>query len=170
MQMIETTRLLIKPLTYSQLVKYTRADYSLEEELGIKPSLHTISPELKEALENTILPHTADSSKNYFYSTLWTLILKDENRMVGDLCFMGEPGIDGAVEVGYGTYEEFRKSGYMTEAIGAMIEWAKQQSEIKVIIASTEMTNKASYSVLLKNGFIKSGESGSLINWQLQLK
>lgn len=168
--MLETTRLLIKPLTYSQLVKYARADYSLEEELGINPSTHVISAELREALDKTILPNTADSSRNYLFSTLWTLISKTDNLMVGDLCFMGEPGTEGVVEVGYGTYEDFQKLGYMTEAIGAIIEWAKQQPEIKAIIASTEMTNKASYSVLLKNGFNKSVESGSLINWRLQLK
>lgn len=33
--MIETTRLLIRPLTYDQLVKYIKCDHSLEAELNL---------------------------------------------------------------------------------------------------------------------------------------
>jgi hypothetical protein len=29
--------------------------------------------------------------------------------MVGDICFVGEPNTEGEVEIGYGTYENFRK-------------------------------------------------------------
>ena len=54
--MIETERLVLKPLTYDQLVKYIRADNSLETELNLNQTSRTISPALKEALEQTILP------------------------------------------------------------------------------------------------------------------
>ena len=63
--MIETARLLIKPLTYDQLVKYTRNDNSLEKELGLGFTNRVISAELQEALENTILPSVSDLQKNY---------------------------------------------------------------------------------------------------------
>ena len=89
--MIETKRLLIKPLSYYQIRKYLKNDNSLETELNLDRSSRSISEELKEALENTILPNVADTSKNYLFSTLWTLILKEQNKMVGDLCFYGEP-------------------------------------------------------------------------------
>jgi ribosomal-protein-alanine N-acetyltransferase len=105
--MIETDRLVLRPLTYEQLIKYTKCDNSLEEELNLNESSRTISPELKEAFEQTILPNVADKSKNYLYSTLWTAISKAENKMVGDLCIYGEPNTDGEIEIGYGTYEEF---------------------------------------------------------------
>ncbi len=167
--MIETERLLIKPLSYSQLVKYIQVDNSLETELNLNETSRTISPDLKEALEQTILPHVADTSKNYLYSTLWTVISKADNKMVGDLCFVGEPNANGEVEIGYGTYDEFQRRGFMTEAVGGMIEWAKQQPEVKAIIASTDKTNVASYSVLLKNNFTKTGGSEELFHWKLQL-
>ena len=104
--MIETERLILKPLTYGQLKKYIRPDNSLETELKLNVTSRTISPELKEALEQTILPNVADTGKNYLFSTLWTVISKEENKMVGDLCFVGEPNTEGEVEIGYGTYEE----------------------------------------------------------------
>ena len=113
--MIETERLILKPLTYWQLIKYIKCDNSLEAELNLNKTSRTLSSELKEAFEQTILPNVADRSKNYLYSTLWTAISKAENKMVGDLCIIGEPNADGEIEIGYGTYEEFRNKGFMTE-------------------------------------------------------
>ncbi|MFZ1702739.1 MAG: GNAT family N-acetyltransferase [Saprospiraceae bacterium] len=168
--MIETKRLIIKPLSYQQLVKYTKCDNSLEEELNVQSSTRTIAPELKEALEQTILPNVADTTKDYLYSTLWTIISKDENKMVGDLCFVGGVNSVGEIEIGYGTYEEFQKKGFMTEAVGGMIAWAKSQPKIFSIIASTEKENIGSFTILLKNHFLKIGETKTLIHWKLNLK
>ncbi len=168
--MIETERFRIQPLTYEQLVKYILNDNSLETELHLNPASRSISPDLKEALEQTILPAVCDSNKNYLFSTLWTIISKSGNKMVGDLCFVGEPNADGEVEIGYGTYEEFQGKGFMTEAVGGMIGWAKEQSGVKAIIASTDKSNVASYSVLVKNNFIKTGETETMFNWRLPIK
>jgi ribosomal-protein-alanine N-acetyltransferase len=167
--MIETARLILKPLTYEQLVKYIRCDGSLEAELKLNGTSRTMSPELKEALEQTILPNVADSTKNYLYSTLWTAISKADNKMIGDLCIVDEPNAEGAIEIGYGTYDEFQGRGFMTEIVGGIIDWAQTQSLVKSIIASTEKTNAASFKVLEKNSFIKTGETGTLYNWKLEL-
>lgn len=168
--MIETERLLLRPLTYEQLVKYIKCDNSLETELDLKETSRTISPELKEALEQTILPNVADSTKDYLYSTLWTVILKSENKMVGDVCIVGEPNADGEIEIGYGTYQEFQKKGFMTEAVGGMIKWAEIQPKVSSIIASTNKDNIASFTILVKNNFIKVGETEMLFNWRLGVK
>jgi len=168
--MIETERLILKPLTYGQLVKYTKCDNSLEEELNLNKTSRTISPELKEAFEQTILPNVADKTKNYLYSTLWTAISKAENKMIGDLCIVGEPNADGAIEIGYGTYDEFQGKGFMTEIVGGIIEWIKTQENVKSIIASTDRTNTASFRVLEKNNFIKVGETETLFNWMLKIQ
>ncbi|MFN3487832.1 MAG: GNAT family N-acetyltransferase [Emticicia sp.] len=168
--MIETERLILRPLTYEQLIKYTKADNSLEEELKLEKSPRSISPELREALEDSIIPLVANSDKNYLYSTLWTLILKEEKRMVGDLCFKGEPNIDGEIEIGYGTYFEFRRKGYMTEAVGEMLKWAKTQPKILKVLASTEKSNISSQRILKSNNFSQIEEVGSIINWEIKVK
>lgn len=167
--MIETKRLILKPLTYEQLIKYTKCDNSLESELKLNKTSRTISPELKDAFEQTILPNVADKSKNYLYSTLWTAISKSENKMIGDLCIVGEPDASGEIEIGYGTYEEFQNRGFMTEIVSGMIEWAKTQPNVKALVASTEKTNTASFKVLEKNMFQKTGETETLYNWRLTL-
>lgn len=167
--MIETQRLTLKPLSYEQLVKYTKCDNSLEEELNLNETSRTISAELKEAFEQTILPNVADKSKNYLYSTLWTAISKTENKMVGDLCIVGEPNTDGEIEIGYGTYDEFQNKGFMSEIVSGIIIWTKTQPLVKAIIASTEKTNTASFKVLEKNNFIKISETETLYNWKLEI-
>lgn len=167
--MIETERLILKPLTYEQLIKYTKCDNSLEEELNLNETSRKMSPELKEAFEQTILPNVADKNKNCLYSTLWTAISKTENKMIGDLCIVGEPNSNGEIEIGYGTYEEFQNKGFMTEIVSGIITWIKTQAIVKSIIASTEKTNTASSKVLEKNNFIKIGETGTLFYWKLEM-
>jgi [ribosomal protein S5]-alanine N-acetyltransferase len=167
--MIQTERLILQPLTCRQLVKYIAADGSLERELQLNATSRTISPELKEALEQTILPNVADRTKNYLYATLWTGILKVDNKMIGDACFKGEPDAEGAIEIGYGTYDEFQGKGFMTEMVAGMVTWAKMQPLVKAVIASTSKTNIASFRVLQKNNFIKVGETDTEFNWKLEL-
>ena len=167
--MIETKRLIIQPLTHDQLLKYIKSDHSLEKELNINETSRTISAELKEAFEQTILPNVADKSKDYLHNTLWTIISKSEKKMVGDICIVGEPNSDGEIEIGYGTYDEFQRQGFMTEAVGGMILWAKSQSKISSIIASTEKENIASFTILQKNNFLKVGETEILYHWKLKL-
>lgn len=167
--MIETKRLFIKPLDLNQLQKYIKNDNSLECELGVAESNRMISPELKEALELAILPKVAENEPNHLFFTLWTVVLKTQNRMIGDLCFMGNPDDEGKVEIGYGTYDDFRGNGFMTEAVGGMIAWAKTHPAVKSVIAETDKTNMASMVILQKNGFVKIGESDDFFHWKLQL-
>jgi len=53
--------------------------------------------------------------------------------------------------------------------VQGMIEWAKAQPKIKAITASTDKDNPASFRVLEKNGFVKSGESEELFHWILAI-
>jgi len=168
--MIETKRLTIRPLTYEQLIKYIRVDDSLEKELDLNKTSRTISPELKEALEQTILPNVADTSKNYLFSTLWTVISKADNKMVGDICIVGEPNSEGEIEIGYGTYNAFQGKGFMSEAVSGIVKWATTQQSIIAIVASTEKTNIPSFRVLAKNDFVKTRETENLFHWRLDLK
>ncbi len=121
--MIETERLILKPLTYEQLTKYLACDNSLELELNLNETKRIISQELTEAFNQIILPNVADKSKNYLFCTLWTAISKDDKKMVGDLCITGKPNEAGEIEVGYGTYDEFQNKGFMTEIVSGFIKW-----------------------------------------------
>ena len=168
--MIETSRLLIQPLTVDQLQKYLRNDFSLEEELRLKKIKRIITPQLRDALHHTILPNASDPEKNYLFCTLWSAISKDGREMVGEICFTDVPNQLGEIEIGYGTHEEFQNMGYMTEIVSGIIIWASSQPSILKIIANTDKTNQASFKVLLKNGFMLEGETEAVHKWVLNFQ
>ena len=164
---IETERLFLQPLTYEQLKLYLANNGSLEAELGIIFHPRVIHPELREALENTLLPSIADSI-NYHFFTLWTMISKEYNCMVGDLCFKGAPCEDGDVEIGYGIYPAFERKGLVTEAVEILCLWALRQKYVRSVKAQTGKENIASQKVLKNNGFVFMGEENGLLQWQLK--
>jgi RimJ/RimL family protein N-acetyltransferase len=168
--MIETEHLILRPLTYEQLVKYGNLDNALEEELNIEKSPRSITPELREALDFGIIPNVADEQQNYLFSTLWVLILKENNKMIGDVCFKGEPNIDGEIEISYGTHFEFRRKGYMTEAVGEILKWSKKQSNVMKVLASSEKNNVSSQQVLRNNGFSQTSEADNIVYWEILVR
>ena len=78
---------------------------------------------------------------------------------VGDLCFKGVTP-EGAVEIGYGLVEGFCGRGYATEAVRAAVNWAASQPGVSRIEAETEEENEASKKVLIRCGFVPTGETG----------
>lgn len=167
---VETERLLIRPLTYEQLDKYSRADGALENELQINVQPRYISPDLADALQQMLQAALANPDNDYQFFTLWTLIDKQKLVMVGDLCFKGQPNANGEIEVGYGTHEAFWNQGYMTEALGAMIGWAEKRTDIQAILAETDQANMASCRTLTKNKFEPFRQEGDMIWWRLSMR
>jgi RimJ/RimL family protein N-acetyltransferase len=153
-------------LSYNQLREYTELNNRLEQSLGLNSFTRTLPDELKEALEQVILPQVA-ASDNPLYATLWTIIDKEPKLMVGDLCFKGAPNAQGEVEIGYGTYDSFQGRGFMTEAIGAVTQWALKQPEVQAILAETDINNIASHRTLSKNSFTVYKEVENMIWWRL---
>jgi GNAT acetyltransferase-like protein len=54
-------------------------------------------------------------------------------RMIGHAGFHGPAGVNGtkkpgALEIGYTVFEPFRTQGYATEAVVALIEWARRST------------------------------------------
>jgi [ribosomal protein S5]-alanine N-acetyltransferase len=157
------------PLSLTQLKLYLANDFSLEKEFNLNPVPRSVSSDLAEALANTIIPAVEASGQDIFFSTLWTIIDRDQNVMVGDCCFYGQPDENGETEIGYGTYSSFRNQGYMTEAVRLLINIAKKHKELRSIKASTYKNNPASAAVLVKNRFIPAGESNDLLYWKFSI-
>jgi RimJ/RimL family protein N-acetyltransferase len=164
---LETERLRLIPLPHSQLINYLKADGSLEEQLGVHFLKRRIEPELIEAFEKVILPTVGNPSKNFLFSTLWTLVAKDKNVMVGDVCFKGEPNDNGELEIAYCTYQQFQNKGYMSEAIKTVCHWAMKQPGVTSIKASAEITNAAASKLLEKAGFFPAYELSRQQYWIL---
>jgi hypothetical protein len=163
--MIETERLLIKPLTAKELNLVVNSPVNFAKGLGVIPSYTLIDKETKEAIVNDLLPNVDNPSKDYLFYTMWTIIWKEEKAIVGAICFHGEPDENGKVEIGYGTDIKYRNNCFMTEAIAGVIHWIQKNKNVKAIMAETDKSNFASVKVLEKNNFKK----GKTINKPLLL-
>ncbi len=125
--MIETNRLIIKPLSYNELIKHIKSPNDLANDFGLKPSKSLLDKETQEAILNDLLPNLSDLTKDPLFYTMWIVIEKNEKAIIGGICFHGEPDNNGEVEIGYGIDNDYRNKGYMTETISGLIHWIKKQ-------------------------------------------
>jgi len=152
--MVETARLIIIPLSYDQLRLYLRANGKLEKELHLSNNVRDVSDEAKENAEFFILPAMKKSTADhYLFFTFWIIVEKTSRNIVAELGFKGSPNEKGEIEIGYGTFFSERKKGFMTEAVGGMIEWAKQRPDVNFVLAEADEDNLSSIRVLQKNIF-----------------
>jgi [ribosomal protein S5]-alanine N-acetyltransferase len=164
---LQTPRLRITPLSKEQLANYSIPDFSLENSLHVNTIPRMVPEFLANIINNKILPSVSDTTKNPLYYTFWTIIFKQENIMVADCCFKGEPNKKGEIEIGYGTYPAFEGKGFMTEAVGEMVRWAFEQPNVQSVKAQTDPTNIASQKILLKNNFVQYGQTEENILWRI---
>jgi RimJ/RimL family protein N-acetyltransferase len=79
---------------------------------------------------------------------------------LGDATFVGvrEPDVEGVVELGYTIFPSERGRGYATEAVTALVEWAVETEEVRVVLAAIVHGNDASVRVLERvGGFVEIG-------------
>lgn len=115
----------------------------------------TDSEELRAAYGEMLDGCRRDPENRIWYAP-WKMTLKDSQEYVGDLGFKG-PVRNHSVEIGYGVLPEHEGSGYATEALQAMTQWAFGQKDVVFVEAETDPDNKASQRVLEKCGFVLDG-------------
>ncbi|HLY68304.1 MAG TPA: GNAT family N-acetyltransferase [Puia sp.] len=169
--MVETNRLTIVPLNGEQLALYLQGNDKFERAFRLVSTGRKVSEEIKERVLRTVLPAVRNSSeRNYLFYTFWIVIEKAKKMIVAELGFKGEPGKNGEIEIGYGTMYDQRDHGYMTEAVGGMISWAKKQLRVKFILAETDENNFASISVLQKNKFQFEYQKEKMKWWRISVE
>jgi ribosomal-protein-alanine N-acetyltransferase len=168
--MVETDRLIVTPLNYDQLRLYLRGNGKLEKELRLANNVRNVSKEAKESAEYFILPAMKKSvDDNYLFYTFWLVIEKTSRSIVAELGFKGSPGDEGEIEIGYGAFFNHQRKGFITEAVGGMIEWAKKRHDVKFILAETDENNLASIRVLQKNNFEVFDKKEKMLWWKIEV-
>lgn len=145
---METERLIISPCTEDVIPLLDEQHY----ENGPQVSNH--------------LKQLADDPSILYWGP-WLAILKSDNTIIGDMGFKGAPDERGAVEIGYGLLAEYRGKGYATEAVAALVDWARKQDGIHKIKAETLVDNQESIRVLEKTGMKKVAESEEMVYWEI---
>jgi len=171
---VRTKRLQLLPLHLSHLKLLKESRVLFEADLDLKPSnLQTaewIAPQIEETIEYWI-ECISDDPTNYLWHTNWEIILTEENRSIGNTGFNGMPDNDGEIIIGYSIDLNYHNKGYMTEALQAMIKWAKKSQRLKRILAETPSNNYSSHRVLEKNGFkhLESDANNKIWLWGLDV-
>ncbi len=168
--MIETKRLIIRPLSHDELKIFCEDSVLLAKEMELTASNTLVNEETQQAIRNDLLPFLIDSNKYAFYYTIWIIIEKVQNSIIGGICFHGKPDENAEVEIGYGIDEEFRNNGYMTETLNAMLNWLKSNKEILSVKAETDFENVSSIKVLEKNDFFISEKVGNSVIYRFELR
>jgi ribosomal-protein-alanine N-acetyltransferase len=88
------------------------------------------------------------------------MILTDDlgvRRVIGSVGFHGRPNEDGQVEIGYHVEPGFRRRGFATEAVRALLGWAAAEHGITRFRASVAPSNEPSLAVVMRLGFRQTG-------------
>jgi RimJ/RimL family protein N-acetyltransferase len=93
----------------------------------------------------------------------YEIIRRSDGAVIGAAGFLGPPDETGAVRVGYGLAESARGHGYATEALKALLKWARGQDGITCVLADTTKTNVPSQKVMERAGMERVGEDGELL-------
>lgn len=89
------------------------------------------------------------------------IVLPESRELIGHIGFHGPPGINArrepqAVELGYTIFPAHRRRGYATEAVRALIVWARAQG-VEHFIASVAPQNEPSLRLVRRLGFSEVG-------------
>jgi ribosomal-protein-alanine N-acetyltransferase len=165
LQTLETRRLTLIPFSLEMKKVVTNDKAKLAKIIGVRVPEHWPGPDLTEAL-----PFFLEEMEKNPAGSIWDgiIIHRADKVIIGDMGFIGGPDEAGVVEIGYSIIPEYRNLGYATEMAQALIRWAFQQQEIKVVIANCLYDNIGSIKVLEKVGMRPLQPEGYLLKWQLR--
>ncbi|WP_215457906.1 GNAT family N-acetyltransferase [Streptomyces sp. ATCC 21386] len=119
---------------------------------------------------------------------MFVLVRKEDGLAVGALGYHGAPDEEGRVEIGYDLVEGARGHGYMTEAVRALADWARERGrergDVRSLFAVVDKSNLPSQGVVSRTGFEKvsddwgdggqtgeqAGEHGEHFAYELRLR
>lgn len=92
-------------------------------------------------------------------------VLKSGRIVVGYPGLKGAPDKFGTVEIGYSISQSYQRQGLAPEAVGALINWAFCQPQMRRVRAECHEDNYPSQRVLEKLGFELTGQRGTMLVW-----
>ena len=135
------------------LKRLTRADRSALQELVDSPRIYRYLPTFLFEQKYPDIGYVID----HLYDECWKESIILGVFLGNEFCGLAE--MDGyrdpihKISVGYRLLERYWGKGIAKEALGMMIEYLYDETDIEIITASTMVENQASANVLKKNGF-----------------
>jgi RimJ/RimL family protein N-acetyltransferase len=164
---IKTKRLRLVALTRHQLDKCLSDPEDLGRELDISLPPDFLDQPARQAIRYKTEKMSTMAPEPHLWLTYWLVVLSAECCGVGMVGFKGVPDECGGVEIGYGIDPAYRRQGYATEAVRALISWAFEDPACRSIRADTLKVNVASGRVLAKVGFSVYQETDEGLCWKI---
>jgi GNAT superfamily N-acetyltransferase len=89
--------------------------------------------------------------------TVWLIVRRADERVLGDLGTHGPPDSEGCVEIGYSLAPSARGKGVGTAAVAAFVQRLAAVPGIRRLTAVTDVKNTASRRLLERQGFHLTG-------------
>lgn len=163
---IRTQRLLLFPLTLSQLKLGLTDLPALEAKLGLSISRDVLTERVEGAIRKKIKKMTAMDEAYHPWQTYWLIIISENNFGAGLAGFKGVPNENGSTEIGYGIDPVYQNQGFTSEAVKALVDWAFQHSFCNTVTAS-DVENPASRRLLEKLGARFVAEDETSTSWEI---
>lgn len=132
----------------------------------------SLSLDVRREISEEWLAKVRNATEADPWTCMFTIIEQLSELSVGSCGFKGAPSEEGFVEIAYGIDEPYRCNGYATESARALVDYARNVTDVVLIRAHTKIDNPASERVLTKSGFSLVGEfddpeDGLVNRWQI---
>lgn len=162
---LSTQRLLLIPLTLSQLKLCLTDPSTLEAELRLSISRDVLTERVLGAIHRKIEKMTEMEESQHLWQTYWLIVIREKEFGAGLAGFKGVSNENGSTEIGYGIDPAYQNKGYMSEAVKALVDWALQQPVCTTVTATT-VENPASRRLLQKLGARLVTENRTSSSWE----
>jgi RimJ/RimL family protein N-acetyltransferase len=160
-----TSRLLLVPLTLSQLKLYLTDLPLLEAELDLSISRDVLTKRVQRAIRMKLKKIAGTEERCHPWLTYWLIVISADNFGAGLAGFKNFPDENGSTEIGYGIDLAYQNKGYTSEAVRALVDWALGHSFCDRVTA-TEVENPASRRLLEKLGAHLIAEDDASSSWE----
>jgi RimJ/RimL family protein N-acetyltransferase len=155
---LETPRLRLTPWSPAQLLAMLESAERFESEAELR-----LADGLRDLfVSGEVSPAWVEQLRAAPGPDPWTLgfsvVHRDDGRVIGSAGFKGPPGEDGSAEIAYGIAPGYQGNGFATEAARALVAFALERVDVTSMRAHTMPENGASGRVLAKCGFQHVGE------------
>ncbi len=87
-------------------------------------------------------------------SLMWGITLKDDNSLIGTICFWNIVPEKDQAEIGYVLLPQYQGKGIMQEAVTKVIEFGFTAMQLRSIVADLDPNNLRSVKLLERAGFV----------------
>lgn len=163
---IDTDRLYILPLDRKNLElcidKYDEMEKTLNLDISRK-----MPDERQKNVWRIRLNGVKSNPEKYMWYTVWVIVLKEINQIIGTIMLKNYPNENGEVIVGYVMHDDYRRNGFMIEALRSLIKWTFKNPDVKYIVADTLKSNTPSQNLLKKIEMVYYKEDDECYWWRL---